>query len=253
MRIGNLYAEALRRIALAETEVYHSGIEMPLLRSGLGERRTMELASEVSEEFTELLDQALIAIYRRQQELTWTEHQVEHIEQALEAAGVRLPPGQPPAMCFLDLAGYTRLTEERGDEEAAALAARLSDIVRHRPRQHRGEAVKWLGDGVMFHFRDPSGAVVSALDLVQDVPAAGLPPAHVGVAAGPVIRQGGDYFGRTVNLASRIADHARGGQVLVSEPVVAMTSVAGVRFDGMGPIELPGLTSPIRLFEARRS
>jgi adenylate cyclase len=253
VRVGNVYAEALRRIASVETEVYHSGIEMPLLGSGLGERRTMELASEVSEGFTELLDEALMAVYRRQQELTWTEHQVEHVEQALEASGVPLPPGQPPAMCFLDLAGYTQLTEERGDEEAAALAARLSDIVRHRPRQHRGEPVKWLGDGVMFRFRDPAGAVVSALDMVEDVPASGLPPAHVGVAAGPVIRQGGDYFGRTVNLASRIADHARGGQVLVSEPVVAMTSVAGVRFDGMGAIALPGLRSPVNLFEARRS
>jgi adenylate cyclase len=253
VRFGNVYAEALRRIAAVEVEVYHSGIEMPLLRSGLGERRTMELAEEVSEGVPDLLGEALMAAYRRQEELTWTEHQVQHIEQAVEASGVPLPPGLPPAMCFLDLAGYTRLTEERGDEEAAALAARLSDIVRHRPRQHRGEAVKWLGDGVMFRFRDPSGAVVSALDMVQDVPAAGLPPAHVGVAAGPVIRQGGDYFGRTVNLASRIADHARGGQVLVSEPVVAMTSVPGVRFDGLGTIELPGLTRPIRLFEARRS
>jgi adenylate cyclase len=253
MRVGNVYAEALRRIAAVETEVYHSGIEMPLLRSGLGERRAMELATERSEGFTELLDEALKAVYRRQQELAWTEHQVEHIEQALEASGVPLPPEQPPAMCFLDLAGYTRLTEERGDEEAAALAARLSDIVRHRPRRHRGEPVKWLGDGVMFRFRDPSGAVVSALDMVEDVPAAGLPPAHVGVAAGPVIRQGGDYFGRTVNLASRIADHARGGQVLVSEPVVAMTSVAGVRFDAIGAVALPGLRSPVNLFQARRS
>ena len=253
VQAGNVYAEALRRIASVENEVYHWGIEMPLLRSGLGEQRTMEVASEVSEEFTPLLDEALMAVYRRQQELAWTEHQIEHIEQALEASGVPLPPGQPPAMCFLDLAGYTQLTEERGDEEAAALAARLADIVRHRPRQHHGEPVKWLGDGVMFRFRDPSGAVVSALDMVEDVPAAGLPPAHVGVAAGPVIRQGGDYFGRTVNLASRIADHARGGQVLVSEPVVAMTSVAGVRFDGMGAIALPGLRSPVNLFEARRS
>jgi adenylate cyclase len=252
VRFGNLYAEALRRIASVEVEVYHSGVEMPLLHSGVGERRTMELAEELSVGIPELLGEALMAVYRRQQELTWTEHQVEHIEQALEEAGVPLPPGPPPAMCFLDLAGYTRLTEERGDEEAAALAARLSDIVRHRPRQHRGEAVKWLGDGVMFRFRDPAGAVVSALEMAEDVPAAGLPPAHVGVAAGPVIRQGGDYFGRTVNLASRIADHARGGQVLVSEPV-ATTSVPGVRFDGLGPIELPGLASPIQLFEARRS
>jgi adenylate cyclase len=253
VRFGNVYAEALRRIASVEAEIYHSGIELPLLRSGVGPRRTTELAEEVAEEFTELLDEALMAVYRRQQELSWTEYQVEHIEQALEAAGVRLPPGQPPAMCFLDLAGYTRLTEERGDEEAAALAARLSEIVQQGTRRHRGEAVKWLGDGVMFRFRDPSGAVVSALEMVEEVPAAGLPPAHVGVAAGPVIRQGGDYFGRAVNLASRIADHARGGQVLVSEPVVAMTSVAGVRFDGLGAIELPGLRNPIRLFEARRS
>jgi adenylate cyclase len=253
VRFANVYAEALRRIAAVEAEAYHSGIELPLLRSGIGPRRTTELAEEVAEEFTELLDEALMAVYRRQQELSWTEYQVEHIEQALEAVGVRLPPGQPPAMCFLDLAGYTGLTEERGDEEAAALAARLAEIVQQGPRRHRGEAVKWLGDGVMFRFRDPSGAVMSAPDMVEDVPAAGLPPAHVGVAAGPVIRQGGDYFGRAVNLASRIADHARGGQVLVSEPVVAMTSVAGVRFAGLGAIELPGLRSPIDLFEARRS
>jgi class 3 adenylate cyclase len=64
---------------------------------------------------------------------------------------------------------------------------------------------------------------------------------------------GGDYFGRTVNLASRIADRAHGGQVLVSEPVAAMTSVPGVRFAALGPIALPGLTSPVQLFEARRS
>jgi adenylate cyclase len=253
VRIGTVYLEALRRIAAMETEVYHAGVEMPLLASGLGERGTMELATQIGAEFTGLLDGALMATYRRQQELVWTEHQVEHIEQALEDSGIALPPGRPPAMCFLDLAGYTRLTEEGGDQAAAALAARLSDIVLRGPRRHRGEAVKWLGDGVMIRFRDPSGAVVSALDMVEDVPAAGLPPAHIGVAAGPVIQQGGDYFGRTVNLAARIADHARGGQVLVSQPVAELTSVPGVRFDRMGPIELPGLSSPVQLFEARRA
>jgi len=252
-RLGHVYAEAFRRIALAETEVYHSGVEEPLLRSGLGESRTMKLASSLSPALTGMLDDAIMAAYRRQQELTWTEHQIEHVEQALEDAGVSLPATPPTAMCFLDLSGYTRLTEERGDQEAAALAGRLSDIVQQRSRLHGGEAVKWVGDGVMFRFRDPSGAVVSSLDMVEEMPAAGLPAAHVGVAAGPVIRQGGDYYGRTVNLASRISDRAAGGQVLVSEPVVEMASIRGVTFVGIGPVELKGLRAPVDLFEARRA
>ena len=251
-RLGHVYAEAFRKIALAETEVYHSGVEEPLLRSGLGESRTMELASSLSPALTGMLDDAVMAAYRRQQELTWTEHQIEHVEQALEDAGVSLPATPPTAMCFLDLSGYTRLTEERGDQEAAALAGRLSDIVQQRSRLHGGEAVKWVGDGVMFRFRDPGAAVVSCLDMVEEIPAAGLPPAHAGVAAGPVIRQGGDYYGRTVNLASRISDRAAGGQVLVSEPVVEMASIRGVTFVPIGPVDLKGLRGPVDLFEARR-
>jgi adenylate cyclase len=251
-RLAHVYAEAFRRIALAETEVYHSEVEVPLLRSGLGESKVMELASSLSPALTGMLDDAVHAAYRRQQELTWTEHQIEHVEQALEDGGVSFPAIPPTAMSFLDLTGYTRLTEEHGDAEAAALAGRLADIVQRGSRSHGGEAVKWVGDGVMFRFRDPSAAVASSLEMVEEIPAAGLPPAHVGVAAGPVIRQGGDYYGRTVNLASRISDRAASGQVLVSEPVVELASVPGVTFVGIGAIELQGLKAPVDLFEARR-
>ena len=69
--------------------------------------------------------------------------------------------------------------------------------------------MKWLGDGVMFSFRDPGPGVVAALDMVEGVVAAGLPPAHVGLHSGPVVFQEGDYYGQTVNLASRIAEYAR--------------------------------------------
>ena len=62
--------------------------------------------------------------------------------------------------------------------------------------------MKWLGDGVMVHFHEPAGAVLWRLEPVAQLPEVGLPPAHVGVAAGPVVVQGGDYFGRTVNLAA---------------------------------------------------
>lgn len=252
VRIASVYAEVFRRVAAAEAEVYHNGFEMPLLRAGLEERRSMEMAVEMGVELMPLLDEAVMAAYRRQQELVWTEHQIEHIEQALESAGISLPPGPPPAMTFVDLSGYTRLTEERGDEEAAALAARLSDIVQQTPRRHRGQVVKWVGDGVMIRFRDPAGAVLSALDIVRDVPAVGLPPAHIGVAAGPVIQQGGDYYGRTVNLASRISDRAVAGQVLVDAPVAETTSIPDVRFESIGPIEFEGMRQPVVLFEARR-
>ncbi|HEU4355662.1 MAG TPA: adenylate/guanylate cyclase domain-containing protein, partial [Actinomycetota bacterium] len=135
---------------------------------------------------------------------------------------------------------------------AATLATKLSDVVQRNARERRGEPVKWVGDGVMVRFRDPDGAVLSALDMVEEIPAAGLPAAHVGIAAGPVIRQAGDYFGRTVNLASRISDRAPAGQVLVSERVVQTASAPGVTFIEIGPTELSGVRDPIDLFEARR-
>jgi adenylate cyclase len=94
-------------------------------------------------------------------------------------------------MCFLDLVGYTRLTEEQGDQVAAALAETLAVLVDRSSREHGGVPLKWLGDGVMVHFRDPAGAVLAALQMVEELPGAGLPPVHVGVAAGPVVVQGG--------------------------------------------------------------
>jgi adenylate cyclase len=83
-------------------------------------------------------------------------------------------------MCFLDLAGYTRLTEERGDQAAAALVESLAVLVRRSSRAHGGVPAKWLGDGVMVYFREPAGAVLAALQMVEELPEAGLPPAHVG-------------------------------------------------------------------------
>jgi adenylate cyclase len=192
-----------------------------------------------------------MGIYRRQPELAWTEELVEHIEAALEEAGVQGRPERVPAMCFLDLVGYTRLTEQQGDQVAAALAATLAVLVDRSAREHGGVPVKWLGDGVMSYFREPASAVLSALRLVEQLPEAGLPPAHVGVAAGQAVVQGGDYFGRTVNLAARIAARARAGQVLVSDSVAESASRQGVSFVELGELRLKGIARPVRVLEAR--
>jgi class 3 adenylate cyclase len=95
--------------------------------------------------------------------------------------------------------------------------------------------------------------VLAALRLVEELPQAGLPPAHVGVAAGPVVVQGGDYFGRTVNLAARIAARAGARQVLVSGSVAEVASPTGVTFVELGEIQLKGFAQPVRLLEARGS
>jgi adenylate cyclase len=102
-------------------------------------------------------------------------------------------------------------------------------------------------------FPEPAGAVQSALDLVAQLPEAGLPPAHVGVAAGPVVIQGGDYFGRTVNLAARIATRAGPGQVLVSQRVAGSAASEDVRFMAWGEPRLKGIGRPVRLLEGRRA
>ncbi|MFL6218509.1 MAG: adenylate/guanylate cyclase domain-containing protein [Actinomycetes bacterium] len=251
-RLGRAHVEGLRLIATAWGDVYQARFEGPVLAAGGDQRAAMERAARLSIDFLPLGDPALLAMYHRQEELLWTEGLVERIEHELEQAGILGRPGRVPAMLFLDLVGYTRLTEERGDAAAAALAESLAVLVDRSARAHGGVPVKWLGDGVMVHYRTPAGAVGSALELVEQLPEAGLPPAHVGVAAGPVVVQGGDYFGRTVNLAARIAARAGAGQVLASEGVAAPDPPAGVRFLELGDLELKGFARPVRLLEARR-
>jgi adenylate cyclase len=252
-RLGRAHVEGLRLIATAWGEAYQARFEQPVLASGGDQRQAMELAARLGVEFLPLVDPAKLALYRRQQELLWTEGLVERIEDELEAAGMLGRPGRVPAMCFLDLVGYTRLTEEQGDAAAAALAETLAVLVNRSARGHGGVPVKWLGDGVMVQFREPAGAVLAALGMVEQLPEAGLPPVHVGVAAGPVVVQGGDFFGRTVNLAARIAAQASPGQVLVSQGVAESAPTEGVRFVELGELPLKGFARPVRLLEACRA
>ena len=197
--------------------------------------------ADIGSRMAPLMEQALLSIYHGQREHAWSTSAVEDVEAALERAGLYRPVRRPPAVCFLDITGYTRLTEERGDEAAAELATRLASLVRGSSREHDGQPVKWLGDGVS-----------AALDMVEGLPAAGLPPAHVGIHAGPVVFQDGDYFGRTVNIAARIAEYARPGEVLVSQEVVDATELDGVGVTAIGPIELKGVSEPLSLHSVRR-
>jgi adenylate cyclase len=248
-----VYGDSLRRIAEAEAAWWNSEVEMALLASGMTEGEMLQAQADLGSQMTPLIEQALLAVYHGQQEHAWSQVFVEHVEGALEQAGLYRRLERPPAMCFLDITGYTRLTEERGDQAAADLAARLAGLVRRSAQEHGGTPVKWLGDGVMFYFQAPPAGVLAALEMVAGVGRQGLPPAHVGIHAGPVIFQDGDYFGRTVNLAARIAEYARPNEVLVSQEVIDAADGAPVTFTDIGPVELKGVPGPLRLYTARHA
>jgi adenylate cyclase len=244
--------DSLRRITETETDWYQTEVVQRFLEAGMTESEMLEAQADLGSRIAPLTEQALIAIYHGQQEHAWSKSFVENVESVLERAGLHSRLHRPPAVCFLDITGYTRLTEERGDEAAADLAATLAALVRRSSQEHAGQPVKWLGDGVMFYFPHPGRSVMAALDMVDGVESHGLPPAHVGIHAGPVVFQEGDYFGRTVNIAARIAEYARPSEVLVSQEVVDAADGAPVTFTEVGPVELKGVSGTLRLHTARR-
>ncbi len=155
------------------------------------------------------------------------EYSVAQTEEILETHGfVATRLDAPPAVAFVDLTGFTRLTEERGDEVAAGLALRLGEVTAEVVAGYGGRLVKLLGDGVLVRFDDAAAAVSATLALLDALPAAGLPTGHAGVAAGPLIVRDGDVFGRTVNLAARISDVAPDGHVYVPASLAAALAAA---------------------------
>lgn len=159
-------------------------------------------------------------------------------------------PTPPPAVVFVDISGYTRLTEERGDQVAVGFAATLQREAHATATANGGRLVKLLGDGAMLQLPDAGRGVTAALALIQALRAQGDLRAHAGVHAGPVIERDLDLFGRTVNLASRIAGIAEPGEVLVSEAVVDMAKDLDVRFEPTDSRPLKGVSEPVALFRA---
>jgi adenylate cyclase len=222
LRLARVWGDSARKVAQFQAHYLHHSIEEPFRRQGLSDNAALEAAiREVSVRAGRSGEDLLGWLYRRHSEKFEMEHIFEHLETALENAGVHRRHERPPqGSVFADLTGYTRLTEESGDEVAARVSVHLAHLVSEVASRHAGVVVKMLGDGVHFHFDDPRDAVLASLDVVDSVGPAGLPPAHIGVNAGPVIYDEGDYFGRTVNIAARIAAQAGAGQVFVGADVV---------------------------------
>ncbi len=243
LRMARVFGDSARKVGQYQSHYLHHSIEEPFRRRGLRDNDAFEAAlREVSVRSGRSGEDLLGWLYRRHAEEFQTEHMLDHIETALEQAGVHTKaPPRVEGCAFADLTGYTRLTEEAGDEVAAGVSLKLAEVVIEVASRHDGHVVKMLGDGVHFHFGDPNDAVNASLDLVDTVRPSGLPPAHIGVNAGPMIYDEGDYFGRTVNIAARIAAQAGPDQVFVGSDVVPEIEPRGFRLDEVGAFALKGI------------
>lgn len=150
---------------------------------------------------------------------------------------------------FVDLAGFTALTEAHGDSEAVALLDRFEAITTEALGTG-DRLVKTIGDAVMVAFADPAAAVMAVSQLFAvAMTEPGLPVLRAGLHHGSAIERGGDYLGASVNLAARVTGQAHGGQVLATLEVADVARRSGVTVVGLGTFELRNIAQPVELFE----
>jgi adenylate cyclase len=251
-RFARLYGGSLQRLVTAGLQFFDRAVRERIdTFDHLSNEQKDRLTYEKGAGFSDMTQRLVPWLQRRHRERVVLEYLVDRTESWLEEREIATrPTRRPPAIAFLDLTGYTALAEERGDEAAAELASDLAGVVQDAARAHGGRPVKWLGDGVMFHFNDPTGAIRGGLELVSQTEEAMAVPARIGINAGAVIVQEGDYFGRTVNVAARIADFARPHEVLVSEQARLVADDSDVAFELVGDVPLKGVAKPVRLHRA---
>jgi adenylate cyclase len=253
-RFARLYGGSVQRMVSSGLQFFDRAVRERVATFDLPDEEKDRLVYQRAGGFTELVQGLVPWLQRRHREHAVLEYLVTVTEGFMEERGISPRQArQPPAIAFLDLTGYTALAEEQGDEAAAEIAADLAGVVQGAAQAHGGRPVKWLGDGVMFHFSDAGSAIRSGLDLIEETERAISVPARMGINAGAVIAQEGDYFGRTVNVAARIADYARPHEVLVSDEAKRTAGVADVQFELIGDVPLKGVSRAVRLHKATRT
>lgn len=244
------FGDNLRRIAESQMRWFRGQVVNPAVAEGSTQAELTPMITEMAGRLLPLARTVLELGYRRHIEHYSVEITVENVESATDRQGLgRSPLRDPTVIAFIDLTGFTSLTEEEGDLAAARMAERLVETVRGQASAAGGSAVKFMGDGAMLRFSDPDAAVRCLLHLVDRMPELGLPQAHAGVNAGRVVFSDGDYFGRAVNLAARIADRAGPNQVLVADGVLDPVP-EDLRLIPLGPVVMKGVSEPVMLHQA---
>jgi adenylate cyclase len=247
-QMARVWGQALAQIAETEVRLFHMYIHEPLMREGVSGLQIAEQMDGIARELVPFIAPLMNWVHGRFLAHFVEQDVIGHMEadigeQAPQLGRLRV------AIAFADLAGYTRLTEEQGDEQAVSAVERfVEEVERTLPIDAR--VLKTLGDEVMVVAADPVALTRWAVGFQARAPA-GVPPPRIGIHHGEAIYRDGDYYGREINQAARVVARAAGGEVLVTRAVVDMANgVDSLAFKLIGEVGLKGFSEPTELFLA---
>jgi adenylate cyclase len=247
LQLCRVYGQSLSQIADAEVRLFHLYVHEPLMREGVPGLQMAEEMEGLARDLLPISSPLMDYVHRRFLQHFVAQDVVGHMEEELEESDIESGRVRV-AIAFADLAGYTRFTEEEGEEEALSLVERFVEGVTNTlPDDAR--VVKTIGDEVMVVGNDVHALVdwaVGYVGLFQE-----RPEPRIGIHWGTTLYRDGDYFGRDINLASRVVARARGGEVLVTDSVTdALRGVRHLGFEGIGQVKLKGFDQPRQLCRA---
>ncbi|MBK8295623.1 MAG: MerR family transcriptional regulator [Solirubrobacterales bacterium] len=247
LQLVRVYAQAVRRIADAEVRLFHLFVHEPMMRDGLGAIEMSNEMGDLVESVSPVTVPLLEYLHDRYVRYFIEQDVVGHMEDEFggdsEIDQIRI------SLCFIDLTGFTRFTEEEGDAEAFSVIERFTEAV-EATLPPEANIVKTIGDEVMVVSPDPvtlAEWAVGFLALFDD-----RPKPRVGIHYGGAVFRDGDYFGSQVNLTHRVVNRALGGEVLVTDAVAdAIGEHQDLEIDNLGEVDLKGFPEPTPLFLLR--
>jgi adenylate cyclase len=247
LQLVRVYAQSIRKIAEAEVRLFHLYVHEPLIRQGVDSLQMAEEMEGLVRDLLPLTSPFMEYVHQRYLRFYIEQDVVGHME--AELGGHRQLGRVQMAFCFVDLTGFTRYTEEEGDEEAFDLVERFIETV-EATLPAEALIVKTIGDEVMIVSPDPATLTewaVGFMELFQE-----RPQPRVGLHWGRAVYRDGDYFGSEVNLTHRVVARALGGEVMVTAAVTdAIGASHYLEFDPIGEVDLRGFPKPVELFVVR--
>jgi adenylate cyclase len=253
LELCEVWGSQMRFIAHAEMSVYDATLSRKFFATMDSPLEAAAALAPLTRIILRALDRAARPLHRRHllQAISLETDTILARQTGVEA----LPPGEVfVAIAFVDLTGYTSLTEAEGDLRALTYSRRLERVVAEAIRDRNVHVVKRLGDGFMLAGPEVDEMLTVLTDILATIEGReDIPPARAGVSYGRCVSRGGDYFGRTVNVAARVVDEAGPYEVVCTEDAANVAQLASLHYTQPRDARLDGIREPVRIWRVEAS